>query len=265
MLREPAVAGSFYEKDAPALKKHLARYITEKPNKIRAKAIVVPHAGYIYSGRVAGEVYSSIEIPDIIILLGPNHTGEGVPVSIMNTGEWRTPLGDVKINEPLANEILKNTKAAEKDTKAHAREHSLEVQLPFLQTLKKSFTFVPITFGEYDIKKLSDVASAIAAVLKGKDALIVASTDLTHYEDAGLAKEKDMLVLQAIEKLDAEGLVKEVADNDISMCGWMPTYVAIKAAKLLGAKEGKIIKYMNSGDVSGDYDQVVGYGGAVII
>jgi AmmeMemoRadiSam system protein B len=265
MLREPAVAGSFYEKDAPALKKHLARYITEKPNKIKAKAIVVPHAGYIYSGRVAGEVYSSIEIPDIIILLGPNHTGDGVPVSIMNAGEWRTPLGDVKINEPLANEILKNTKAAEKDTKAHAREHSLEVQLPFLQTLKKSFTFVPITFGEYDIKKLSDVASAIAAALKGKDALLVASTDLTHYEEAGLAKEKDMLVLQAIEKLDAEGLVKEVVANDISMCGWMPTYVAIKAAKLLGAKEGKVIKYMNSGDVSGDYGQVVGYGGAVII
>jgi MEMO1 family protein len=265
MLREPAVAGSFYEKDAPALKKHLASYITEKPNKIKAKAIVVPHAGYIYSGRVAGEVYSSIEIPDIIILLGPNHTGDGVPVSVMNTGEWRTPLGDVKINEPLANEILKNTKAAEKDTKAHAREHSLEVQLPFLQSLKKNFSFVPIIFGEYDIKKLSDVASAIAAALKGKDALIVASTDLTHYEEAGLAKEKDMLVLQAIEKLDAEGLVKEVAANDISMCGWMPTYVAIKAAKLLGAKEGRLIKYMNSGDVSGDYSSVVGYGGAAII
>ena len=265
MLREPAVAGSFYEKDAPALKKHLARYITEKPNKIRAKAIVVPHAGYIYSGQVAGEVYSSIEIPGIIVLLGPNHTGEGVPVSIMSAGEWRTPLGDVKINEPLANEILKLAKAAEKDTKAHSREHSLEVQLPFLQYLKKDFTFVPITFGEYNIKKLSNVASEIAEALRGRDALIIASTDLTHYEEAGLAKEKDMLVLQAIEKLDAEGLVKEVVSNDISMCGWMPTYVAIKAAKLLGAKEGKIIKYMNSGDVSGDYSQVVGYGGAVII
>jgi MEMO1 family protein len=265
MLREPAVAGSFYEKDAPALKKHLARYITEKPNKIRAKAIVVPHAGYIYSGQVAGEVYSSIEIPDTIILLGPNHTGAGVPVSVMNTGVWRTPLGDVKINEPLANEILKNSKIAQKDLKAHEREHSLEVQLPFIQSFKKSFSFVPIIFGEYDIKKLSDVASAIAAAIKGKDVLLVASTDLTHYEEAGFAKEKDMLVLQAIEKLDAEGLVKEVAANDISMCGWMPTYVAMKAAKLLGAKEGKIIKYMNSGDVSGDYAQVVGYGGAVII
>jgi AmmeMemoRadiSam system protein B len=265
MLREPAVAGSFYEKDAPALKKHLARYITEKSNKIKAKAIVVPHAGYIYSGQVAGEVYSSIEIPDIIILFGPNHTGAGVPVSVMNMGVWRTPLGDVKINEPLANEILKNTKAAEKDTKAHEREHSLEVQLPFLQLLKKSFSIVPIIFGEYDVKKLRDVASAVAAALKGKDALIVASTDLTHYEEAGRAKEKDMLVLSAIENLDAEGVVKAVLDNDISMCGWMPVYAAIQAAKILGAKEGKIIKYMNSGDVSGDYVQVVGYGGAVII
>lgn len=265
MLREPAVAGMFYEKDAPALKKRLARYITEKPNKIRAKAIIVPHAGYIYSGQVAGEVYSSVEIPDIIILLGPNHTGAGVPVSVMNSGEWRTPLGDVKINEPLANEILKNTKAAEKDTKAHSREHSLEVQLPFLQFLKKSFSFVPITFGEYDLKKLDAVADAIAKAQKGKDVLIVASTDLTHYETAASAKEKDALVLHAIEKLDAEGLAREVAEKDISMCGWMPTYVAIKAAKLLGAKEGKIIKYMNSGDTSGDYNQVVGYGGAVII
>jgi hypothetical protein len=265
MLREPAVAGMFYEKDAPALKKHIAKYITEKPNKIKAKAVVVPHAGYIYSGRVAGEVYSSIEIPDIIVLLGPNHTGLGVPVSVMNSGEWRTPLGDARINEPLANEIIKNSKAAKKDTGAHMREHSLEVQLPFIQSLKKSFTFVPVIFGEYNIKNLDDTASAIAAALKVKDALIVASTDLTHYEEADSAKEKDTLVLQAIEKLDAEGMVKDVEENNISMCGWMPTYVAIKAAKLLGAKEGKIISYMNSGDASGDYSSVVGYGGAVII
>jgi AmmeMemoRadiSam system protein B len=183
----------------------------------------------------------------------------------MNRGTWRTPFGDVKINEPLADEILGNGKAAQKDVKAHEREHSLEVQLIFIQSLKKSFSFVPIIFGEYDLKKLDDTAAAIAASLKGKDALIVASSDLTHYEDAEAARKKDALVLNAIEKLDAEGMAKAVAEKNISMCGWMPVYTAITAAKLLGAKEGRIINYMNSGDTSGDYSQVVGYGGAVII
>jgi AmmeMemoRadiSam system protein B len=265
MLREPAVAGSFYEKDAPALKKHLAKYITENPNKIKAKAIVVPHAGYIYSGKTAGEVYSAIEIPDIIIIMGPNHTGLGPPISIMCEGAWRTPLGDVKINEPLANEIIKGGKAAQKDSLAHMREHSIEVQLPFLQSLKKSFTFVPIIFGEYDLADLKGTAAAIASALKGKDALIVASTDLTHYEDADSAREKDMLVLQDIEKLDAEGLAADVEKNGISMCGWMPVFTAISAAKILGAKSGKLVKYSNSGEASGDYSQVVGYGGVIII
>jgi MEMO1 family protein len=265
MLREPAVAGTFYEKDAHALKKQVARFLTDKTGKLKAKAIVVPHAGYIYSGKVAGEVYSSIEIPDIVIIMGPNHTGAGVPVSIMNSGEWRTPLGDVKINEPLANEIIKNGKAAQKDVKAHISEHSIEVQLPFIQSLRKSFSFVPIIFGEYDLENLKDTAKAVAAAIKDKDVLLVASSDLTHYEGADSAKKKDTLVLQAIEKLDAEGMAREVSENNISMCGWMPVYVAITAARLLGATKGKIIRYMNSGDVSGDYGQVVGYGGAVII
>lgn len=265
MVREPAVAGMFYEKDAIALKKHLGKYITEKPNKIKAKAIMVPHAGYMYSGNVAGEVYSSVEIPEIMILLGPNHTGAGVPISVMAEGSWRTPLGDVKINEALAADILKKARAAQKDTRAHVKEHSLEVQLPFLQTLRKNFTFVPIVFGDFNITNLSDTANAIVAAIKGRDILIVASTDLTHYEDADIAREKDSLILRAVENLDAEGMIKEVHEKEITMCGWMPTYVAIKAAKLLGAKEGRIIKYMNSGETSGDFSSVVGYGGAVMI
>ncbi len=264
MLREPAVAGSFYEGSAAALKKHLAQLIKENTSKIRAKAIIVPHAGYIYSGKVAGEVFSSVEIPDTVIIMGPNHTGLGVPVSVMNEGAWRTPLGDVKINEPLANEILKNSKVAQKDTRAHAKEHSIEVQLPFIQSLKKFFSFVPIIFGEYNIGNLNEVASAITTAIKGKDILLIASTDLTHYEDAETAKKKDSLVLSAIEALDPERMVKEVVSSEISMCGWMPSYVAIKAAVMSGAKSGRIIRYMNSGETSGDYTQVVGYGGAVI-
>jgi len=265
MLREPVVAGMFYERDAPALKKHISKYIIQKQEKYKSKAVVVPHAGYIYSGRVAGEVYSSIEIPDLIIILGPNHTGAGKPISVMTEGIWRTPFGDVKINEPLANEIIKKCSAASKDDRAHLKEHSVEVQLPFLQYIKKSFSFIPVVLGDYNINNLQIFAGALAQIFKEKDVLIVASTDLTHYEDADSAKEKDTLVLKAIEKLDEEEMIKQVEDKDISMCGWMPTYVAIRAAKLLGATKGIIIKYMNSGDASGDYSQVVGYGGAAII
>ncbi|MCX7698491.1 MAG: AmmeMemoRadiSam system protein B [Candidatus Goldbacteria bacterium] len=265
MLREPAVAGMFYEKDAPALKKNISKYITEKKEKYKSRAIVVPHAGYIYSGAVAGEVYSSVIIPDILIILGPNHTGAGKPISIMTEGVWRTPLGDVKINEPLANEIIKKCSVASKDVHAHLREHSIEVQLPFLQYIKKSFSFIPIVLGEYNVNHLQNLLESTAAVSQDKELLLIASTDLTHYEDAASAKEKDTLVLKAIEKLDEEEMLKHVEDNDISMCGWMPTFVTIRAAKLLGATKGIIIKYMNSGDVSGDYNQVVGYGGAALI
>jgi len=265
MLRDPAVAGMFYEADAYALKKHVNEYIVKKEQKFDAKGIVVPHAGYIYSGKVAGEVYSSINIPDVVIIMGPNHTGMGQPISIMSEGVWRTPLGDVKINQPLANDILSNSGHIKKDTAAHLKEHSIEVQLPFLQEIKKNFSFVPIIFGEYNIGHLKDVAEAISTSVKGRDGLLIASTDLTHYEDSKSAHKKDSLVLEAIEKLDESELLNVVQEHDISMCGWMPTFVMIHACKLLGAKQAKIIKYMNSGDSSGDYSQVVGYGGAVII
>ncbi|MBP7793193.1 MAG: AmmeMemoRadiSam system protein B [Candidatus Goldbacteria bacterium] len=265
MLRDPVVAGMFYDKDVPALKKHLSQYVVQKQEKYKAKAIVVPHAGYIYSGSVAGEVYSSVYIPDIIIIMGPNHTGAGKPISVMTEGVWRTPLGDVKINEPLANEIVKKCPAASKDVYAHLKEHSVEVQLPFLQYVKKGFSFIPVVLGEYNVNNLQAFSDTIAEVFKEKELLMIASTDLTHYEDSESAKEKDTMVLKAIEKLDEEEMLKKVEDNDISMCGWMPTFVAIRTAKLFGATKGIIIKYMNSGDASGDYSQVVGYGGAVII
>lgn len=265
MLREPYVAGMFYEKDAPALKKHISQYIKKVDNKYKAKGIIVPHAGYIYSGRVAGEVFSTIEIPDIIIILGPNHSGLGKPISVMTAGIWRTPLGDCKINEPLANEIIKKCKYAEKDSFAHIKEHSIEVELPFIQYLKNSFSFVPICLAEPDLNKLSGLANAIADIVKEKNILLVASTDLTHYEDAKTAEKKDKLVLDAISELNPELMIKYVDEYEISMCGWMPVFVLLTAAKNSGAKQGKIIKYMNSGDVSGDFEKVVGYGGAVIL
>jgi MEMO1 family protein len=264
MVRTPAVAGMFYEADSASLIQHINKYAIQPAEKYKAMGVVSPHAGYVYSGDVAGAVFSSIEIPDLIIILGPNHTGLGEQISVMNKGAWRTPLGDVKINENVANEIIEKCKYAESDAAAHTREHSIEVQLPFLQVLKKSFTFVPICLAEPDLDNLKNLAKAIAETIKEKNALIVASSDLTHYEPAKQAKEKDMRVMNAIEALDPEKMITEV-EKGITMCGWMPVYTMLHACKLLGAKKGKIIKYMNSGETSGDFSSVVGYGGAVVL
>ena len=264
MFRQPAVAGLFYDADPATLKKRVNSYILKTETKYKAMGVIVPHAGYVYSGETAGAVFSSVEIPSLIIILGPNHTGMGPRISVMNKGEWRTPLGDVVINEPLAGQILRNCKKASKDSEAHEREHAIEVQLPFLQVLKKSFTFVPITLREHEADNLKALAEAIAESITGKDVLLVASTDMTHYESTEIAKEKDSYVLKAIEALDPEKMLKEVEEKDISMCGWMPVYVAMHAAKILGAKEGKIVRYTNSGEKSGDFSSVVGYGGAVL-
>ena len=265
MRREPVVAGSFYDAKPDDLKKHIAEMTGEPVKKTKALGIIAPHAGYIYSGKVAAEVYKAVEIPRTVIILGPNHTGLGEPISVFSEGSWVTPLGEVSVNKELAQEILKNCSAAMKDTAAHSREHSIEVHLPFLQHHKNNFDFVPIALGEYKLDNLLELASALAKCVRGKDILLIASTDLTHYEEAESARVKDMLVLNAIEKLDPDNMYEEVSANDISMCGWMPVYTLLHACKKLGAKEGRIIKYMNSGDTSGDYSEVVGYGGAVII
>ena len=265
MLRDPVVAGMFYEKDAHALRSNLKKLLINKGKKLKAKGIIVPHAGYVYSGGVAGEVFSSVEIPDTIILMGPNHTGAGAAVSVMNEGVWRTPLGDAKINGPLADEIINNSDYASPDTAAHLQEHSLEVQLPFIQALKKSFTFVPIIFGTADLKALRETACAIRETMRDKDILLVSSTDMTHYESAEQAEKKDKMVLDAVKELDPGKMAGVVEKYGISMCGWMPTYVLLHACKLLGAKKAEIINYTNSGETSGDFNRVVGYGGAAII
>ncbi len=265
MLRHPVVAGMFYDADAHALRKHMEKLLVQKEEKLNARAIIVPHAGYVYSGAVAGEVFSSVRMPDTFIIMGPNHTGAGAPVSVMNKGVWRTPLGDARINSPLADEIINNSDFAEADTAAHLQEHSIEVQLPFIQALRKSFTFVPITIGTDDEKVLKETACAIREAMRDKDILLVSSTDLTHYEGAKDAEKKDNMALKKIEEVDPEGLADTVNKNSISMCGWMPTYAALYAARLLGAEKGKIIRYTNSGEASGDFGRVVGYGGAAVL
>ncbi|MFZ3090018.1 MAG: AmmeMemoRadiSam system protein B [Nitrospirota bacterium] len=273
MIRQPAVAGRFYEGSPALLKKEVGRFIVEGIKKERAIGVVSPHAGYIYSGAVAGAVYSHVIIPKTIILLGPNHTGIGKAVSVFPEGEWVMPNGAVVIDTKMVGLILKHSKTASADYHAHQYEHSLEVQIPFLQYFTTDFSIVPITIMDTSLRTCRDIGEAIAqAVLerrkgegeKGGDVLIVSSTDMTHYETHDSAKAKDKKAIDRILALDPEGLHKTIKENNISMCGFAPTTALLYAARMLGAKEARLIKYMTSGEVSGDYDQVVGYAGVVI-
>jgi len=244
------------------------RFLAPRAKKIKALGIVSPHAGLVYSGSVAGAVYSSIELPGTFILIGPNHTGLGEPVSLMAKGEWETPLGTVRIDEELAAAILSRSRLVREDTLAHLKEHSLEVQLPFIQYLKKEFTIVPIQMMDTRLETCLALGNAVAEAVreqtKKTGVLIVASSDMSHYISAEAAKKKDHKAIQRILDLDAQGLYYTVRDEDITMCGYGPAVAMLTACKALGAKKAELIKYTNSGEVSGDYDQVVGYAGIVV-
>ena len=268
MLRQAAVAGYFYKGSSAALKDQVERFLAPGVKKILALGIVSPHAGLVYSGSVAGAVYSSIELPGTFILIGPNHTGLGEPVSLMAKGEWETPLGTVRIDEELAAAILSRSRLVREDTLAHLKEHSLEVQLPFIQYLKKEFTIVPIQMMDTRLETCLALGNAVAEAVreqaKKTGVLIVASSDMSHYISAEAAKKKDHKAIQRILDLDAQGLYYTVRDEDITMCGYGPAVAMLTACKALGAKKAELIKYTNSGEVSGDYDQVVGYAGIVV-
>ncbi|MDH4163522.1 MAG: AmmeMemoRadiSam system protein B [Nitrospirota bacterium] len=274
MLRQPAVAGYFYQGSQTALKDQVERFLVTNEQKIPALGVLSPHAGLVYSGSVAGAVFSRIIIPETIVLIGPNHTGLGAPVSLMASGTWSTPLGNVTIHETLAQSILRKSGRIKDDMLAHLREHSLEVQLPFLQMLKKDFRIVPIQIMDVRLETCGDVGKAVAASImelrKGEggsgthDVLIVASSDMSHYVSADVARKKDRKAIDRILALDPEGLHHTVRNNDISMCGFGPAVAMLTACKILGASKAELIKYTNSGEVSGDTDQVVGYAGIVV-
>ncbi len=269
MKRQPSVAGQFYPGTEASLRKEVQRLIGMGKGGAKEKAIgiVSPHAGYIYSGAVAGCVFSSIEIPETIIILGPNHTGIGTKFSLFKEGIWNTPLGDVEIDNELAEIILKKCKFLREDSKAHMREHSLEVQLPFMQYLKGAdFKIVPMVLSAYNLDAYQDIGNSIASAIKQlkKEALIVASSDMTHYEDQKSAERKDKIAIEAILNLDEIQLINKVEALNISMCGYIPAAVMLIAAKGLGAKQARLIKYQTSGDATGDYSAVVGYAGIVV-
>jgi len=267
MRRLPCVAGYFYPGRKDALLRMLERLICNELKKEKAIAVMVPHAGYEYSGFVAGAVFSSISVPNNVIILGPSHRATQSRFAIMTEGTWETPLGVVPIEKKLAKILLKNCGLISDDSDAHMNEHSLEVQLPFLQYIKPNISIVPLVIAyTASFEDLEELGKAIAKSINEfkKKVLIVASTDMSHYVDSVTAEEKDFLAIEKIEKLDARGLYDIIQEKDISMCGFQPTTVAIVAAKELGAKKGELKMYRTSGDVTGDYTEVVGYAGMLI-
>ena len=267
MIREAVVAGRFYGGTEKALLseiKECAKGLSKE--KIKALGAVSPHAGFVYSGRVAAEVISKLETPDTFVILGPNHTGRGTPASMMTEGSWSTPLGEVEIDSELATEMLKGSSFLEKDTEAHAEEHSIEVQLPFLQYFHKNSKFVPVCIASGSVEDLIKMGGETALAIKktGRSVCIIASSDMTHYEPQETAESKDKLAIEAILELDENKLFNVLRKEAVSMCGAAPVIAMLAAVKKLGAQKAKLVKYITSGDTSRDYEQVVGYAGLII-
>jgi len=266
MIRAPAVAGQFYPGSESALRAEIERYMPPSEDKQHALGIVSPHAGYVYSGPVAGAVFSQIEPPETAVVLAPNHTGMGRPFALWERGQWETPLGIVEIDFDLAQVIRTETGVAVDDQLAHQNEHSAEVQVPFLQALNPRVRIVPMVISSHSVNDLQAFGQGIARAIQSTrpGALVVASTDMTHYEPHDTAEQKDRLAIDQILALDEAGLMNTVASNRISMCGVGPTAAAIACCKQLGATKATLVKYQTSGDTSGDYSRVVGYAGVIL-
>ncbi len=268
MTRQPYVAGQFYPGERKDLRQALAALIDPAAAAGPAIAVVSPHAGYVYSGPVAGAVFSAVRVPATAVLLGPAHHEIGPLFAIQTRGGWRTPLGESPVDGPLAGRIMAGCPLVEEDASAHRREHSLEVQLPFIQYLRPDAAIVPLLVSYKAVyEDLEALGRALAAAIgaRGGDALLVASTDMSHYVSQKTAELKDMAAVRRILALDPRGLVETVAAERISMCGFQPTAAALVAAVGLGAVRAELVRYQTSGDASGDYGQVVGYASVRIL
>jgi AmmeMemoRadiSam system protein B len=266
MQRLPAVAGQFYDGEADSLRRSLERLLAEGTEKRRALGIVSPHAGYVYSGAIAGEVFSRVKVPGRVVLLGPNHHGLGRPAAVSSASSWLTPLGPIVVDGDLAARILQGCPELTADEEAHRLEHSLEVQVPFIQFLAPAAAIVPICLGSLSLDALLRLGESLGEVLTGMpdEVLIVASSDMTHYEPGQIAREKDKRAIDRILALDPAGLYRTVRDERISMCGVLPVVVMLAAARKLGAEAATLVRYGNSGDITGDQSAVVGYAGIVV-
>jgi AmmeMemoRadiSam system protein B len=271
ILRHPAVAGRFYPGDADDLRAEAASYLSQSKvgnqAPVQAVGCIAPHAGYMYSGHVAGAVFARVEIPRRCVVLCPNHTGIGRALAIMSEGAWETPLGEVPIDVELAGALKKRFPALEEDAAAHRGEHAAEVELPFLQLRQSRLSFVPIALGTAQFEVLESLGKALSDVIaaQAEPVLIVASSDMNHYEPDAVTRVKDHRAIERILTLDPRGLFDVVTQQDISMCGIGPAVVMLTAARQLGAKSAELVKYATSGDISGDRDMVVGYAGVVVV
>jgi MEMO1 family protein len=267
MLRLPAVAGRFYPSDPAELTALVHKYLVRDPDKPprQVRACLVPHAGYVYSGHVAGAVLARVALPGKIIVLGVRHYPHGEPAAILSNGAWRTPLGDARIDEPLAEMIKKACPLLREDSVAHSAEHSLEVQLPFLQVLLPDFAFVPVALGTVQFESLVSVGEGMAHVLEAtkENVLLLTTSDLNHYEDDATTRVKDRKAIEELLALRPSRLYDTCRTHDISMCGLGPATAMLTALNALGVKHSELVKYATSADVSGDGSAVVGYAGMI--
>lgn len=265
MLRMPAVAGRFYPSDPAELTALITKYTNLEKNEapIRAQACLVPHAGYLYSGHVAGAVFARLALPRKIVILGVRHFPRGERAAILSNGAWRTPLGDAIIDEALAHALRAACPQLREDSVAHSAEHSLEVQVPFLQALAPEFAFVPIALGTVQFDELLAIGQGIAKVLAdaSKDTLLLTTSDLNHYENDATTRRKDRQAIEKLLALDAQGLYDTCRNESISMCGLGPAVTMLTALHTLGSKNAELVRYATSGDVSGELHAVVGYAG----
>jgi hypothetical protein len=273
-MRKPIVAGTFYPQDKKTLLLQVEDCLhqasaQEVDREKRILGMVSPHAGYVYSGGVAGHGFFAlsqvVKKPQVVIIIGPNHRGGGEVVAISRQDRWETPLGELKVDLDLGEEIASKSRFARFDDRAHMMEHSLEVQLPFLQcVLPGGVDILPIVMLYQELEVSQDLGKAIASSLSGKQGLILASSDFTHYEPQAVAKAKDEKALEAILALDPQKLSEVVSKGDMTMCGPGPVMAMLYAAKELGATQARNLCYRTSGDVTGDFSQVVGYASVIV-
>ncbi len=264
-VRYPAVAGAFYPGDRFKLNQTVAGLLPKGGQALPAAAVVVPHAGYIYSGACAGKTLAGVAIPSTVILLGPNHTGRGVPLAAAAAERWTMPLGPVPVDQELLSELVLRCGGLEFDAAAHKSEHSLEVQLPLLYALRADLSVAPIVVGTADPVQLLALGEALAELISARDEapLILVSSDMTHYESAVSAREKDLDAIARMEEIDPEGLLRTVQSRGLSMCGVAPATAALVALRRLGVTRGETVCYTHSGLVTGDEREVVAYAGMV--
>ncbi len=278
MIRRPAVAGAFYEADPEALKRRIEWCFSHElgPGSIPSmgsgrtiEGVIAPHAGFMYSGPVAAHAYHELVtdgIPETVIIICPNHTGMGSGVSIMHRGAWETPLGTVEIDTELADAVIRESGIIDPDPSAHSREHSCEVHLPFIQYFTDDFSIVPVTMWMQDQETAADVGHAVASAIErtGIDAVVVASTDFTHYSPQDLAVRNDNLIIERIRAMDDTGMYAVISELNATMCGYGPVAANIISSRLRGAAECRLLKHATSGDITGDYSSVVGYASLVL-